>query len=392
MLEILAPMLQSAFLGPKANIPDAISSFTEFWQATYVEMDEPEDGWPKEIKTCLKAIEGPRDDESELESSEVEEQLIYLDEHPRDVSPEIELLQPAFDVQPSNPYRFTVQEDSVSANTSGLSPSFATPTKRQGTPFVEFPSLLSPSLSSSLSPRRLPVTPKKTPRSEARLRSLSDKENHSPLPAIPSVMDRIMSSPQASLFATPGKKRSRPDSEDSQRAIKRQKRVYGSSSALESIPETEFGIASNIVPFPPVTTPTKEESRLNLKGLTPVPAFSFFGNSPVNRPTTTPTKKPKTAKRKGEFLDAVEVCTYKAVRRRTASMPETKIGPPRCKQFNLQRTRSLTGLATEAKEVSSRKRRRTSFNSQDSSDSLSPSPAKHARYQSEDMIGSGESI
>ncbi|KAK7677756.1 hypothetical protein QCA50_019308 [Cerrena zonata] len=151
MLDILAPILHSAFIGPKANLPDSISAFAEFWQATYAEMDEPEKGWSKEIKVCLRAIDKPGDDDSELESSEVEEHLTAVDDHARSLSPEIELLQPAFEVH--------LQEDSALERSPYL---FTTPGKRRKSPAaVEFPSMLAPSMSPSSSPKRLPVTPKK---------------------------------------------------------------------------------------------------------------------------------------------------------------------------------------------------------------------------------------
>ena len=70
MLDVLTPVLHTAFIGPKGNVQDSVASFTEFWQATYAEMDEPEDDWPEEIKVS-------RDDESELKSSEVENSSVW---------------------------------------------------------------------------------------------------------------------------------------------------------------------------------------------------------------------------------------------------------------------------------------------------------------------------
>ncbi|KAK7677757.1 hypothetical protein QCA50_019309 [Cerrena zonata] len=109
-------------------------------------------------------------------------------------------------------------------------------------------------------------------------------------------------------------------------------------------PEVPLGPVSNSLPLSALTPPAKEVPRLNgpVTGLTPIPAFSFFGTAASNRAMTTPTKKSTGTKRKGEYMDAVEVSTYRAVRRRTASLPEPKIGPPMRKSAQLRRTRSMT--------------------------------------------------
>ncbi|CAL1712795.1 unnamed protein product [Somion occarium] len=384
-LDTLAPMLHAAFVGAGSKHADVKASFDDFWQAKFAETSEPEDGWPEKIVMCLQVVY-PSSIEPEaerLETEEVEEQLACLeseDDIARALSPEIEidpsLLQEPFDLSPSKRAQNGTRDDPIELTTPISSPRMLTPSRPRTTSLPELSLLLQPAGTPPSSPRRQPVTPKKTPRSEARLsaRGVSDKENRSPLPNITSVMERILNSAPASPSMVPAhsKKRSLPDANDHEPAVKRQRKLYSSTSgsvrfASEASPATSTSFAK---------PDTSTEPQLD-KSASALPKRS--------------------GKRKSEFMDAVEVFTYKEVRRRTSSLTEPRPGSSSSSQVPLRRTRSATKLSAEPNlfqqiSNSSKKRRRVSSGSLSSNGSRSSSPLRAVRHMVTEVAGSDDSL
>ena len=57
VLEALTPLLQSVFIGRDDKPSVARESFTEFWATTFGDVEEPERGWPQDLRICLLPAE-----------------------------------------------------------------------------------------------------------------------------------------------------------------------------------------------------------------------------------------------------------------------------------------------------------------------------------------------
>jgi hypothetical protein len=72
ILEALSPLLQSVFIGRDDKPSIAREAFTEFWTTTFGDVEEPEGGWPQDLRICLL----PAEDFTEVDiepSSDLEE-------------------------------------------------------------------------------------------------------------------------------------------------------------------------------------------------------------------------------------------------------------------------------------------------------------------------------
>lgn len=79
VLEVLSPLLQSVFIGRDDKPRVARDAFTEFWTTTFGDVEEPEGGWPEDLRICLPPTEEdvtevntePSSDPEELEDATV---------------------------------------------------------------------------------------------------------------------------------------------------------------------------------------------------------------------------------------------------------------------------------------------------------------------------------
>lgn len=226
------------------------------------------------------------------------------------------------------------------------------------------------------------TTPRRTPLSSARRRGAREKENVEPLPVIATVAERIaMASPGQSVL---GKRSSSVD--DSEKTPKRQRLDLPGASLLQGglqllggdapstpkrhatvskktypasaqSPAAEFnsGISLSSSPEIPVYSAKKSTSGASTKSIavaftgvpstpkrsatvpkTPFPQHPAESEddvfaSPLRASTSThPASEPRAKKRKGVFMEAVEVPTYKEVlQREKAASQRKKAGLPR---------------------------------------------------------------
>lgn len=79
ILEAISPLLQSVFIGRDDKPSIAREAFTEFWTTTSTDMEEPEEGWPENLRMCLlQAPEGPAaaDTEPSSDPEEIEDPTV----------------------------------------------------------------------------------------------------------------------------------------------------------------------------------------------------------------------------------------------------------------------------------------------------------------------------
>ena len=455
MLESLAPLLESGFCGRPDKTEAAAQAFQELWEAEYVRMEEPSDGWSRRIQTCLRAMLGEKspvveaydpddlppssdfsdynddlfapdaEDVDEDEDEEADERAVseaILPSSPGFGSP-IPALIPLPPSPVAGPSRFTTPPPS----TPKLAPAplFTTPTrphKSHVRPEPESPSspLAFPDSPVLTEPPRTPMTPKRsaqaqsqttphrTPLSSARRRGAREKENVEPLPVIATVAERIaMASPGHSVLG----KRPSGDADDSENTSKRQRLDLGSASLLQgglqllggdapSTPKrhatvsktssltsthspataSDSGISLSSSPEIPVYSAKKSTSgpfKSTVVAFTGVPSIPQRSTtapktpfphpvveseddvfaSPLRASTSTqPASEPRARKRKGVFMEAVEVPTYKEVlHREKAGDQRRKAGLPTRRTLSLAANVVDDGESSSAVASSSRK-------------------------------------
>lgn len=246
VLTTLSPLLRSVICG-RGDAPSVTKeTFTDFWTAAFADRNEPENGWPEDIRVCLRYCDLLADDVaseelfselSELPSdstvcasdddsvpetprhssvtlpNESDAESIYTEAHSehQDTSPIIGRLGPASFTPPKHPEESDVQSlGPLPPVTPCAGPS--TPTKvppRATTPPRPQKPVMTPESYQSLVlrvptgtlpiPPSTPCTPKRTPCSKvassvspSKRVKLQDKENLSPRPIL-SVMERISS-------------------------------------------------------------------------------------------------------------------------------------------------------------------------------------------------------
>ncbi|KAI0087877.1 hypothetical protein BDY19DRAFT_907299 [Irpex rosettiformis] len=329
----LAQLVESGLTSRSDKSEGAISAFVEFWKFSYASKTEPEGGWPERIVHCLE-VSGLRSAPSAIEivdadDEEVENQLLLGDSDDVPLSPAIPFpssLAAAFVPRSKSSASTIVPQVPETPCKTTRFPSIFTPqqTKKASSPVRLLPAPLfyAPPEAMLVSPQRSPTTPKRRTPGSVRLRAeKGDKENTSPLRGITSITERIASqSPIASIL---GKRRLDDVGEDELRETnKRPHRdvtlIFGDTLRNHS------AIHVNMAQIPErLVTPTKPSaptSPVSRKAKTVLQkASSKAANSPTDKVITKSSVYHK--RRKGVFLDAVEVPTLREVlKRRSASL------------------------------------------------------------------------
>ena len=320
-VEKFSGFLHSGFVGRDDKPETVAQAFHDLWESTFATVTAPKSGWSEKIVACLRATGFLPSMEVELETSdatEVEAQLLSIppsDDNP--LSPAVPppttlaapfaLLSPVQQL-PGLPYPTTPTSRKSHAVTPPRPHKTVSPVRPMA-PLLFFES-----------PSRSPVTPKRrTPGSSVRK---ADKENASPLHLIASVAERIAQ--RSPLAAGPS--------------------VLGKRSF--DVEEDEYLVEAAKRPRKDVPRPL---------GLAP-----FL--EPLPKPTATPLANPR--KRKGIFMEAVEVPTLREVMRKAISLDSSAssytaprhIAPmPRA----VRRTRSAATLENSSSRGSISKRQRT---------------------------------
>ena len=329
VLKAQGQLLESGFIGREDKPRDITEAFRDYWDLTYAEVPVPDDGWPSPVTTCLKACG---------REVKVVDQSQVLPMETADETHKLPMLEPAFSWSSSSTLAATDNDDaSVTTEASQDSNPFLTPTKVVEPPSTPKAALLtcspsrpsktatvqrgllfSPIIPTSLdfvtsttslsTPCRQPRSPLRSPK---KVSNDADKENSPPkLPVLPStLLERIaLASPGASIPQL-GKRRASNTPADA-RSPKRT-RVQGDRDRPTTAPEEDS------------EAECEEVQRSLLQPTTPDPAgrrlqtaLAVFGTAPrapvaalcgERSPSPTPQRAVRKRKRKGVFMDAVEV-------------------------------------------------------------------------------------
>lgn len=387
ILETLGSLLAAPFYGRKDRHAGAAEAFSEFWQATYAEVPEPSTGYSEPILQCLDAVAQAR-----LEEQEDEAKVEDMTEIRNDLdSPVSEWSAPAVtkDAGASDAVDESYEsedEGSVIVPSPGTLSRMSIPTLK---PVIFSPvtspeiarvapsspkasprrHVSSPSHSRELdvvesSPARVPTTPKRSP---GKAHASKNKENASPLPMLSSVTERLAARSPLLLESILGKRSRNEDSEElaalGEKILKR--------GRLETSPLAPSAF-TNVQVHMVIHDGVKASEELSPELEKPVDEDASSGSSDTQFESapleTTPT--PASRKRKGVFLEAVEVPSVNAVSR-TRRRPGLKPGPStevgdapateEAPQPILRRTRSATkllGKQADFQRLDTPKRRR----------------------------------
>ncbi|KAI0927050.1 hypothetical protein AcV5_007689 [Taiwanofungus camphoratus] len=366
-LEAVCPLVESAFCGRQDKPIAALQAFEDFWQASYADMPEPCWGWPERIMNCLQAFTCQKSREAKMtdvvsedkagreadntatiescDSPEVKTEMApyYPEQEESEEEEVIRELQPVL----LHPVLASPSQSSISIPEMPQPPMTpqSSPTGRlMSTPArphkvssrALFTSLLeSPSSPITTPPPRGLITPKRSPpstsshalSSSARRRGIGNKENVSPLPTFASVTERIEMKSLGPPLSVLGKRRSMEEI-DEKLSKKNKTDLSPSFSALTddmaNLPsdtsegEVEQSVRVSVF-FQGAPRLEKGKSPSN-KGIpssirhSDDPFLSTPGASSSKTATSSvPVSRPN--KRKAEFLDAVEVPTFREVLR-----------------------------------------------------------------------------
>ncbi|KZT11950.1 uncharacterized protein LAESUDRAFT_746733 [Laetiporus sulphureus 93-53] len=357
-IETLAPIIESAFCGREDKPEAAVHAFEEFWRATYADTPEPLWGWPERIQTCLQKLARNKaetlapaanvdnsaaneDGESEDGAGPSNDYLFSLSADEREKE-ELEIsaavLMPDDDGRsafaPAVTIRAATPTSPLHPRVNLASPPVTPKSSARELPFTPLsPQLASAQNASSDLPATpllaSPATPKRTSRSASddnqlsleRRRSTGNKEN---LPSVASVVERIaMRSPAATTTLFLGKRRM-SDDEESDVVAKRSKVDPLSSTLAQEKFDVPAALDEPARFFQGVSDSSEHSVLLpkaphpKLRRLSIEEVFGRLSEETIDGESAelpvaglfTPSK------RKGVFLDAVEVPTYEQVLRR----------------------------------------------------------------------------
>ena len=390
VLKAQGQLLESGFIGREDKPRDIVEAFRDYWDLVYAEVPVPDDGWPAPVVACLKACDREVktvDKSPALTVETVEEAL------------KVPKLDPAFSWGSSSTLAVTDNDDSSDTTETSLdSNPFLTPTKLVEPPSTPKAPLLtcspsrpsktasvqrglvfSPIIPTSLdfttsstslsTPSRAPRSPLRSPK---RISNGADKENSPPKPTVlpATVLERIaLASPCAAGTPQLGKRRASNTPADA-RSPKRSR----AAAALEDDSEAEREEVQRSLLQPTTPDATVAARRLQT-------ALAVFGTAPrapaaavvlcgERSPSPTPQQPIRKRRRKGVFMDAVEV-PQRRVRPSPSSftsseavlLPSTPLPPPpppplpaqapasllpsgpAGRRSSLRRAKSLAGLA-----------------------------------------------
>lgn len=347
----------------------ATEAFKEFWEMTYMRIEQPKEGWPKEIQNCLQVAMGITPvSESSVKSlmapptlaaafcpspspalSTSSTQAVGSDS-PRPSTP-----------TPSTPSRSCASTPTRPQKSINFFTTFPAPMQSPGSPVRS--SIPFPSSSYPQSPQRTPGTPRYTPRSAHRS-SLSskrrklgneDKENQSPSARllIRSVEERISTraaedQARTTKPSTLGKRRLEEDVNEDRPSPPKKGRKLNFLPDEDS--EDEKDVEASLV----ATLSVAED------------VFSSKYSNSFNSAKSVELVLAPPKKRKRIFMEAVEVPTLRELYPRlryTASFDSLRT-PSSSPLNSTRQTRSTTRAASAQKmravDISSRKRRRAS--------------------------------
>ena len=350
-LKTLGPLLEAGFTGREDKPHAVVEAFRDYWDLTYADIPVPKGGWPSSVMTCLQACGRNVTAKPTPLPAEIGNVVIEKSRVPP--------LEPAFTWGSSS--TIAVEEDGASdaTETSQDSNPFITRTKEKE---VELPSTpkAAPAVSSPQRPSKTatvrrtdmifsplaptaldfvvapasPTTPSRQPRtpllrSPKKTSDGSDKENSPPKPPVlTSVLERIaMASPGGGGASKLGKRRASNTPMDSPPA-KRNRSAHDTGKPKD---DRDSGITTE---DDDSEAEREEVKQCLLRPVTPSPAvqqqhgsapFTAFntvprallprprscGRSPSPTPTPTQHNRTQSRKRKGVFMDAVEVPMHK---------------------------------------------------------------------------------
>ncbi|KAI9465049.1 hypothetical protein BJY52DRAFT_1209886 [Lactarius psammicola] len=331
ILKAQGQLLESGFIGREDKPRDIIEAFRDYWDLTYAEVPVPDDGWPSPVTTCLKACD---------REAKVADKSQALPVETADETNKVPTLEPAFSWSSSSTLAVTDNDDaSDTMEASQDSNPFLTPTKVVEPPSTPKAALLtcspprpsktatvqrgllfSPIIPTTLdfvtsttslsTPSRLPRSPLRSPK---KVSNDADKENSPPkLPVLPSTfLERIALASPGAGSPQLGKRRASNTLVDA-RSPKRSRAqgdrdgpTAGAGPEDDSEAECEEVQRSLLQP----TTPDPAGRRLQ----TALAVFCTAPRAPVaalcgeRSPSPTPQHPVRKRKRKGVFMDAVEV-------------------------------------------------------------------------------------
>ena len=351
-LKTLGPLLEAGFTGREDKPQAVVEAFRDYWDLTYADIPVPKGGWPSSVMTCLQAC--GRNITAKPTPLPAEIGDVVLAEKGR-----VPTLEPAFTWGSSS--TIAVEEDGASdaTETSQDSNPFITRTKAKeveppstpkAAPAVSSPQRPSKTATvrrtdmifSPLAPTALdfvvapasPTTPSRQPRtpllrSPKKTSDGSDKENSPPKPPVlTSVLERIaMASPGGGGTLKLGKRRASNTPMD----LRPAKRNRGAPEAGKPNDDRDSGIAAE--DDEDSEAEREEVKQCLLRPVTPSPAaqqehgapFTAFntvprallprpqscGRSPSPTPMPPQHNRTQSRKRKGVFMDAVEILTHK---------------------------------------------------------------------------------
>ncbi|KAI0301170.1 hypothetical protein B0F90DRAFT_1817185 [Multifurca ochricompacta] len=293
-LKYLGPFLESGFTGREDKPQDIVEAFQDYWDLTYGEVPTPEGGWPSPVATCLKACGRETITKPLLPPSDIV-QVTIAEKAPLS-TPEL-----AFSWSSSS----TIAVDVDEGDNASDRPSKVTSIKRGH--ILDFIMGSTP----PSTPPRLSRSPLRSPK---RVPNGSDKENTPPKPPVlPSLLERIV------MAASPGtvhlgKRRASNTLSDSRPSKRSRGHVIGKPDEKED--DDDHGVT----PSDDSEAEREEVQQSLLRPITPSPtghhpaALATFNTTPRAPPppldrssSPTPQRVLRKRKRKGVFMDAVEV-------------------------------------------------------------------------------------
>lgn len=352
-LKTLGPLLEAGFTGREDKPQSVVEAFQDYWDLTYANIPVPKGGWPSSVMTCLRAcgrnvtakptpLPAETGDVVALEKSRVptlepaftwgSSSTIAVEEDGASDATETS--------QDSNPFITRAKEKEVEPpSTPKAAPVVSSPQRPLKTATVRrtdmnFSPLAPTALDFVVAPVS-PTTPSRQPRtpllrSPKKTSDGSDKENSPPKPlGLTSVLERIaMASPGGGSTFKLGKRRASTTPVD-QRPTKKNRGGYEAGKPND---DRDSGIAAE--DDDDSEAEREEVQRCLLRPVTPSPGvqqqhpaafFTAFNTVPralpprpqscdrslSPTPTPTPHGRTQSRKRKGVFMDAVEVPTHK---------------------------------------------------------------------------------
>ncbi|PCH40208.1 hypothetical protein WOLCODRAFT_136726 [Wolfiporia cocos MD-104 SS10] len=323
-LEVLAPLVESAFNGRQDKLEAAKQAFEELWQASYASMPEPPCGWPERIQTCLQIMsgEGPQTQAGLLSKAETDEEeesndsLFALTDSDNSENDELEVSaalysprSPSSPLPPSSPIPEDADdvdegEDECTPRSTPRAPP-ATPTRgRPDAPrsLARLPSLLETMASPRRAPKEREVRTPRRLQTSARRASVQDKENAAPRLPGSALGKRRGEEAEDSDAEVPQRKRSRRVGEADGAA---DERAGASRQPTQAQPSTLVGEPAGDADADASSSGAETEVESQSE------AESESEGEPEETCASSATPTPGSRKRKSEVFDGVEVPTLR---------------------------------------------------------------------------------